>query len=93
MLTLVAVSSPGGPQMNCLRCHGLMVPTRLEEAVGATSGESISGWKCLLCGEVIDSVIAANRKGHQEPMPSRARLPYGTALAKARGPKRKEMRA
>ncbi len=93
MLTLVAVSSPGGPQMNCLRCHGLMVPTRLEEAVGATSGESISGWKCLLCGEVIDSVIAANRKGHQEPMPSRARLPYGTALAKARGSKRKEMRA
>jgi hypothetical protein len=79
--------------MNCPRCHGLMVPTRLEEAVGATSGESISGWKCLLCGEVIDSVIAANRKGHQEPMPSRARLPYGTALAKARGPKRKEMRA
>ena len=93
MLTLVAVSSPGGPQMNCPRCHGLMVPTRLEEAVGATSGESISGWKCLLCGEVIDSVIAANRKGHQEPMPSRARLPYGTALAKARGSKRKEMRA
>jgi len=62
-----------------------MVPTRLEEAVGATSGESIFGWKCLLCGEVIDSVIAANRKGHQDPMASRARLPYGTVLAKSRG--------
>ena len=64
-----------------------MVPTRLEEAVGAASGESISGWKCLLCGEVIDSVITANRKSYQEPVPSRARLPYGTALAKSRGPK------
>jgi len=70
-----------------------MVPTRLEEAVGATSGESICGWKCLLCGEVIDSVIAANRKGKQEPMSSRARLPYGTVLEKSRSPKRKEMRA
>jgi len=73
--------------MNCPRCDGLMVLTRMEEAVGATSGESISGWKCLLCGEVIDSVITANRKSYQEPVPSRARLPYGTALAKSRGPK------
>src|SRR5438445_351385 len=37
--------------------------------------------------EVIHSVIAANRKGHQEPMAGRARLPYGTVLAKSRGPK------
>ena len=88
MLSLWAVSAgEGGLQLNCIRCQGLMVPTRLEEAVGATSGESISGWKCLLCGEVIDSVIAANRKGRQEPMAGRARLPYGTVLAKSRGPK------
>jgi hypothetical protein len=79
--------------MNCLRCHGLMVPTRLEEAAGATSGESISGWKCLLCGEVIDSVIATNRKSHEEPRSSRPRLPYGNVLTKSRGLKRKETRA
>jgi hypothetical protein len=79
--------------MNCLRCQGLMVPTRLEEATGAASGESLSGWKCLLCGEVIDSVISANRTGHLEPRPNHARLPYGTLLTKSRGPKRKETRA
>ena len=79
--------------MNCLRCHGLMVPTRLEEAVGATSGESFSGWKCLLCGEVIDSVIAANRKHHQEPKRNRARLPYGTTPARSSDSKRRETRA
>jgi hypothetical protein len=79
--------------MNCLRCHGLMVSTRLEEATGATSGESLSGLKCLLCGEVIDSVIAANRLGHLEPRPSHARLPYGTLVGKSRGPKRRETRA
>lgn len=63
--------------MSCLRCHGLMVPTRLEEAAGVTSGGSLSGWKCLLCGEVIDSVIAANRKHHAEPKRNRARLRNG----------------
>jgi hypothetical protein len=41
----------------------------------AMSGGSVSGWQCLLCGDVIDSVIEANRRGHLEPTPSRARLP------------------
>ena len=63
--------------MRCSRCHGLMIVTRLEEATGVTGGGSLSGWKCLLCGEVIDSVIAANRKHHQEPKRNRARLRNG----------------
>jgi hypothetical protein len=46
--------------MHCLRCHGLMVTIRLED-VGSSSLFS-SAWQCLMCGEVIDSVIAANRK-------------------------------
>ena len=79
--------------MNCLRCQGLMVSTRLEEATGATSGESLSGWKCLLCGEVIDSVIAANRIGHLEPKPNHARLPHATLMSKFRGAKRRETKA
>ncbi len=74
--------------MNCLRCHGLMVPARLEEAAGVTSGESLSGWKCLLCGEVIDSVIAANRKHHLEPKRNRARLRNSTVPARAGASKR-----
>ena len=69
--------------MSCVRCHGLMVPTRLEEAAGVTSGGSLSGWKCLLCGEVIDSVITANRKHPQEPKRNRARLRNGAVPAKA----------
>ena len=46
--------------MHCLRCHGLMVPIRLEDAGSSTL--CIFGWQCLLCGEVIDSGIDANRK-------------------------------
>jgi hypothetical protein len=68
-----------------------MVPARLEEAAGAISGEATGGWKCLLCGEIIDSVIAANRKHRQEPLPTRPRphYPISLAPAKSSGPKRK----
>jgi hypothetical protein len=58
--------------MNCLRCHGLMVPTKLEDAEGST--RCSSGWQCLLCGEVVDAVIAANRKGRHEPRRYEPRL-------------------
>jgi hypothetical protein len=46
--------------MNCLRCHGLMVTIQLEDA--GSSSLCFSGWQCMLCGEVIDSVIKANRQ-------------------------------
>lgn len=65
--------------MNCLRCHGLMVPIRLEDAGSSTL--CFSGWQCLLCGEVIDSVIDANRKGLHLPTLSRGGRPrYGVSL-------------
>ena len=52
--------------MNCPRCHGLMVTIRLEDA--GSSSLRFSGWRCLLCGEVIDSGIQANREGFHGPM-------------------------
>ena len=65
--------------MHCLRCHGLMVTIRLEDA--GSSSLCFSGWQCLLCGEVIDSVIDANRKGLHVPTLSRGVRPrYGASL-------------
>jgi hypothetical protein len=64
--------------MNCLRCHGLMVTIRLEDA--GSSSLCFSGWQCLLCGEVIDSVINVNRKELHGPMSSRSRVRYGVSL-------------
>ena len=69
--------------MHCLRCHGLMVSIRLEDAGG--SSLRFSGWQCLMCGEVIDSVITANRKDlHGQPR-SRSRPRYGVSLAHTDG--------
>jgi hypothetical protein len=64
--------------MHCLRCHGLMVTLRLED-VGSSS-LCFSGWQCLMCGEVIDSVITANRKELHGPTGSRGRIRYGVSL-------------
>lgn len=61
--------------MNCPRCHGVMMAVKMVEL--ATS-EAVGGWRCLLCGEVTDSVIEANRKGHIEPVRNRARLPLAS---------------
>jgi hypothetical protein len=64
--------------MHCLRCHGLMVPIRLEDAGSSTL--CVFGWQCLLCGEVIDSGIDANRKGLHVPTRSRGGPRYGVSL-------------
>lgn len=64
--------------MNCLRCDGLMIPVSMREPASCASE---AGWRCLLCGETIDAVIAANRMHHPQPQRNRPRLP-GSALAR-----------
>lgn len=73
--------------MKCLRCHGLMVPSRMEDVEG--SSLCVPGWRFLICGEVTDSVINVNRKGLHEPVKSRGggRPRYGTSLPAAKGPR------
>jgi hypothetical protein len=68
--------------MHCLRCHGLMVNIRLED-VGSSS-LCFSAWQCLMCGEVIDPVIAANRQELHGSTGSRGRIRYGVALGHGR---------
>ena len=74
--------------MICPRCHGLMVPITLVDEQASTSCVS-AGWRCLLCGEILDSVIVANRTGHRAPMLDRARQ-HSTVVAVACAPTRKE---
>jgi hypothetical protein len=57
-----------------------MLSIKLEDSGNTTSRESFFGWHCLLCGEVIEPGIAANRKGHLEPVKNRARPPGYDAL-------------
>jgi hypothetical protein len=59
--------------MHCFRCHGLMVSHRMDDVGMPTHSGPSPGWKCLLCGEVIDAVIAANRQEYGEPTRDRTR--------------------
>ncbi len=74
--------------MICPRCHGLMVPLTLVDVKASASCVS-AGWRCLLCGEILDSVIVANRTGPREPMLDRARQ-HGAVVAVSCAPTRKE---
>ncbi|MGH7227677.1 MAG: hypothetical protein ACREIH_00570 [Nitrospiraceae bacterium] len=65
-----------------------MMTIRMREAA---SGDAVSGWRCLLCGETIDPGIEANRKAHGEPVRNRARPP-GSVPAGSDRPKRKVTR-
>jgi hypothetical protein len=41
----------------CLRCNGAVI---YDKFYGPS--EQYWGWKCLICGEIVDPVILANRK-------------------------------
>jgi hypothetical protein len=44
------------PVVGCTRCGGFIIPEAFRD-IGLCS----VGWRCLLCGEVVDSVILRNR--------------------------------
>jgi hypothetical protein len=52
----------GEAMVKCHRCDGIMI---LERFYGR--GEVFSGWRCVLCGEILDSLILENRNhGHKK---------------------------
>ena len=59
--------------MTCQRCDGLMVRERYDDLELGSAGFEVSAWRCLNCGAIVDSVIAAhNRPTHKtEPDPLR----------------------
>ncbi len=45
-----------GNNMKCHRCNGMMV---FEKFYG--DSEHFFGWRCVVCGEIVDQVILENR--------------------------------
>jgi hypothetical protein len=55
----------------CLRCRGVMIHDKFYGSQG-----QFQGWKCLICGEIVDPVVLENRqlmRAGQEINLSRAR--------------------
>lgn len=64
--------------MDCFRCQGLMVEIDMSDL---SSQYRVSGWRCLLCGEMTDSGIEINRTKNDSPSQHRPRVP-GTPVTR-----------
>ena len=53
--------------MQCHRCKSEMFVERFQD-LQATGDPNFTGWKCLICGEIFDSVIYLNRTLHPAPL-------------------------
>lgn len=47
--------------MCCPRCKGVMALTRFYDLQDDTGRLAFDAWRCIGCGEVLDSVICTNR--------------------------------
>lgn len=52
--------------MTCERCHGLMVGERICDLQGTSGDLCVDGYRCLLCGNVVDATILVNRRRSSE---------------------------
>jgi hypothetical protein len=59
--------------MRCPRCAGQMTYEPFEDIRDDTGSFFFYGWRCLSCGEILDPIILANRKGKPQPIESKTR--------------------
>ena len=65
------------PREFCLRCGGLLVPTYTSSLERDVTGKPVTLWRCVNCGDCVDSNILANRGKSPGPTRQRARPPTG----------------
>ncbi len=57
--------------MQCERCNGEMAYECFQDMDDDTGNLFFYGWRCLLCGEILDSVIVSNRQNRPAPLLNR----------------------
>lgn len=55
--------------MTCQRCDGLMVREQYDNLEFDSAGYEISGWRCLNCGAIVDTLIAAHHQSTHQAEP------------------------
>jgi hypothetical protein len=66
--------------MTCSRCKGVMVHEVFEDLFDDTGSLCFKGWRCVICGEILDPVIANNRGSRPAPLLGRARKKFAAQL-------------
>jgi hypothetical protein len=59
--------------MGCPRCHNLMMEEMFVDWETSPRVSSFRGWRCVICGEILDPIILQNRTLHPVPQYGRAR--------------------
>jgi hypothetical protein len=54
--------------MDCPRCNGEMAYEVFQDMQDDTGNLFFHGWRCILCGEILDPVIVSNRKSRPAPL-------------------------
>lgn len=52
--------------MSCLRCSGFMVEEHFLDFEGTYGQMWATGWRCMNCGHIHDSVIEQNQQARQK---------------------------
>ena len=66
--------------MECRRCHSAMVrEVFTDRQYDAGSGVFV-GWRCIICGAILDPLILKHQAVHPQPIAKRARLRVGGVL-------------
>ena len=63
--------------MECLRCHSAMVRELFTDREYDAGPGVFVGWRCIICGAILDPLILKHQEAHPKPMAKRARLRAG----------------
>jgi hypothetical protein len=59
--------------MICRRCHSAMVLDTFVDPAADCHPKCFQGWRCLMCGAIVDPVISRHQLLRPEPTRGRAR--------------------
>ena len=70
--------------MGCPRCENLMVQETFVDLESETYPGAFWGWRCLVCGAILDPVILSHQAERPESVVSRSRPRKGGIMAAPR---------
>lgn len=54
--------------MGCRRCQSLLIPEVFGDYEASGNSMSFFGYRCLSCGDILDTTILRHRTGHLSPL-------------------------
>lgn len=63
--------------MECRRCHNAMVREIFADREYDAGPGAFIGWRCIICGAILDPLILKHQAAHPKPIAKRARLKVG----------------